>query len=39
MGAARRCLTHGRERPTLAHGLDLVYRPVQTPRSGRRANG
>ena len=39
MGAARTCLTHGQERPTLAHGLDLLCRPVQTPTSGRRANG
>ena len=34
MGAARMCLAHGRERPALAHGLDLLCRPVQTPPSG-----
>ena len=39
MGAARTCLTHGQERPTLAHGLDLVCRQLQTPTSRRRANG
>jgi len=38
MGAARTCLTHGQERPALAHDFDLP-RQVQTPTSGRRANG
>ena len=39
MRAPRSCLTHVRERPALAHGLDLLCHPVQTPRSGGRANG